>query len=140
MLKEFKEFAMKGNVLDMAIGVIMGGAFGKIVDSLVSEVIMPPIGLLLGGLNFKDLFYNLKPGATYTSLDAAQKAGAPVIAWGSWLMTVINFVIIAFVMFMMVKSMNAARKAEPAPPPPPAVPPPTEVLLTQIRDLLKARG
>ena len=137
MLKEFKDFAMKGNVLDMAIGIIMGGAFGKIVDSLVSEVIMPPIGLMLGGLNFKDLFINLKDGAAFTSLDAAQKAGAPVIAWGSWVMTVINFVIVAAVMFMLVKAMNAAKKAEPAPAPPPA--PASEVLLGEIRDLLKAR-
>ena len=98
MLKEFKEFAMKGNVLDMAIGVIRGGAFGKIVDSLVAGVIMPPIGLMLGGLNFKDLFINLKEGATFTSLDAAQKAGAPVIAWGDWLTNVINFIIVAGVM------------------------------------------
>ena len=137
MLKEFKDFAMKGNVLDMAIGIIMGGAFGKIIDSLVSEIIMPPIGLMLGGLNFKDLFFPLKQGATFASLDAAQKAGSPVIAWGSWLMTVINFIIVAFVMFMLVKSMNAAKKAEPAPAPPP--PPPTEKLLGEIRDLLKAR-
>jgi large conductance mechanosensitive channel len=137
MLKEFKEFAMKGNVLDMAIGIIMGGAFGKIIDSLVSEVIMPPIGLALGGLNFKDLFINLKSGTEFASLDAAQKAGAPVIAWGSWLMTVINFIIIAWVMFMFVKAMNAAKKAEPAPPP--AAPPATEVLLGEIRDLLKVR-
>ncbi len=137
MLKEFKDFAMKGNVLDMAIGIIMGGAFGKIIDSLVAEVIMPPIGLMLGGLNFKDLFINLKDGAAFTSLDAAQKAGAPVIAWGSWVMTVINFVIVAAVMFMLVKAMNAAKKAEPAPAPPPA--PASEVLLGEIRDLLKAR-
>lgn len=135
MLKEFKDFAMKGNVLDMAIGIIMGGAFGKIIDSLVGEVIMPPIGLLLGGLNFKDLFINLKDGAAFTSLDAAQKAGAPVIAWGSWVTTVINFVIVAAVMFMLVKAMNAAKKAEPAPAPPP--PPASEVLLGEIRDLLK---
>ena len=137
MFKEFKDFAMKGNVLDMAIGIIMGGAFGKIIDSLVSGIIMPPIGLMLGGLNFKDLFINLKQGANFTSLDAAQKAGAPVIAWGDWVMTIINFVIVAFVMFMMVKRMNAAKKAEPAPPPPP--PPPSEKLLAEIRDLLKAR-
>ena len=137
MLKEFKDFAMKGNVLDMAIGIIMGGAFGKIIDSLVAEVIMPPIGLMLGGLNFKDLFINLKDGAAFTSLDAAQKAGAPVIAWGSWVMTVINFIIVAAVMFMLVKAMNAAKKAEPAPAPAP--PPASEVLLGEIRDLLKAR-
>lgn len=134
MFKEFKEFAMKGNVLDLAIGVIIGGAFGKIVDSLVAEVVMPPIGLLMGGMNFKDLFVNLKAGAQFASLDAANKAGAPVIAWGSWLMTVINFVIVAFVMFLLVRGMNAAKKAEPAPPPPAG-----EKLLAEIRDLLKAR-
>lgn len=137
MLKEFKEFAMKGSVLDMAIGIIMGGAFGKIIDSLVGEVIMPPIGYMLGGLNFKDLFINLKEGAAFTSLDAAQKAGAPVIAYGSWITTVINFMIVAAVMFMLVKAMNAAKKAEPAAAPAP--PPASEVLLGEIRDLLKAR-
>ena len=137
MFKEFKEFAMKGNVLDMAIGIVMGGAFGKIIDSLVSDVVMPPIGLMLGGLDFKDLFINLKAGAEFASLDAARKAGAPVIAWGSWAMTVINFLIVAFVMFMLVRSMNAAKKAEP--PPAPAAPPANEVLLGEIRDLLKSR-
>jgi large conductance mechanosensitive channel len=93
---------------------------------------------MLGGLNFKDLFINLKEGAAYTSLDAAQKAGAPVIAWGDWLTNVINFIIVAGVMFMLVKGMNAAKKAEPAPAP--AAPPPTEVLLGEIRDLLKKRA
>ena len=138
MLKEFKDFAMKGNVLDMAIGIIMGGAFGKIIDSLVADVIMPPIGLLLGGLNFRDLFVTLKEGATFASLDAAQKAGAPVIAWGNWVTTVINFLIVAWVMFMLVKGMNAAKKEEAAAPAPAATPP-TELLLGEIRDLLKSR-
>jgi large conductance mechanosensitive channel len=138
MLKEFKEFAMKGNVLDLAVAVIVGGAFGKIVDSFVNDVVMPPIGLMLGGLDFKDLFINLKPGVEFASLEAAKKAGAPVIAWGAWVTTVINFAIVAFVMFLMVKAMNAAKKEEPAPPPP--GPSSTDVLLTQIRDLLKARG
>lgn len=138
MFKEFKEFAMKGNVLDMAIGVIMGGAFGKIVDSLVNEVMMPIVGMFTGGVDFKDLFVNLKTGgAEFASLDAAKKAGAPVVAYGAWFNTVFNFVIVAGVMFMLVKAMNAAKKAEPAPAP--AAPPPTEVLLGEIRDLLKAR-
>lgn len=139
MFKEFKEFAMKGNVLDLAVGVIMGAAFGKVVDTLVSGVIMPPIGLMLGGLNFKDLFVNLKPGAVYTSLDAAQKAGAPVIAWGDWVTTVINFVIVAFVMFLLVKGMNAAKREQPAAPAPPPGPTPTEALLAEIRDLLRKK-
>lgn len=138
MFKEFKEFAIKGNVLDLAIAVIMGGAFGKVVDSLVTEVIMPPIGLMLGNLNFTDLFINLRGDAVYPSLEAAKKAGAPVIAWGSWLTTVINFVIVAFVMFLLVKAMKAAKQTEPPAPPPPQSP--TEVLLAEIRDLLKARG
>ena len=137
MFKEFKEFAMKGNVLDMAIGVIMGGAFGKIVDSLVSEVIMPVVGMATGGVDFKDLFLNLKTGAEFASLDAAKKAGAPVVAYGAWFNTVFNFAIIAAVMFMLVKAMNAAKKAEP--PPAPAPPPASEVLLGEIRDLLKSR-
>lgn len=137
MFKEFKEFAMKGNVLDMAIGVIMGGAFGKIVDGLVADVIMPIVGSATGGIDFKDLFVNLKAGAEFASLDAAKKAGAPVVAYGSWLNSVINFLIIAFVMFMLVKAMNAAKKAEP--PPAPAPPPESEKLLGEIRDLLKAR-
>jgi large conductance mechanosensitive channel len=139
MFKEFKEFAMKGNVLDLAIGVIMGAAFGKVVDSLVTGVLMPPIGLALGGLNFRDLFINLKPGTSYASLDAAVKAGAPVIAWGEWVTTIINFIIVAFVVFLLVKAMNAAKREQPAPPPPPAAPTQTEVLLTEIRNLLKAR-
>lgn len=134
MFKEFKEFAMKGNVLDMAIGVIMGGAFGKIVDSLVSDMIMPVVGMATGGVDFKDLLINLKAGAEFASLDAAKKAGAPVIAYGAWFNTVFNFVIIAGVMFMLVKAMNAA-KVNAAPPPPPA----SETLLGEIRDLLKAR-
>ena len=117
--------------------VILGGAFGKIVDGLVADVLMPIVGSATGGMDFKDLFVNLKQGAEFASLDAAKKAGAPVIAWGSWLNTVINFLIIAFVMFMLVKAMNAAKKAEPAPPPPP--PPESEKLLGEIRDLLRAR-
>lgn len=137
MLKEFKEFAMKGNVLDMAIGIIMGVAFGKIIDSLVTDIIMPPVGLLLGGLNFKDLFINLRGDAVYASLDAAQKAGAPVIAWGNWVTTVMNFLIVAWVMFLLVKGMNAAKKEEPAQAP--TVTPANELLLAEIRDLLKSR-
>jgi len=135
MFKEFKEFAMKGNVLDMAIGVIMGGAFGKIVDGLVADVIMPVVGGMTGGMDFKDLFINLKQGAEYASLDAAKKAGAPVVAYGSWLNSVINFLIIAFVMFMIIKVMKRLKHEEPEAPSGPS----QEQLLTEIRDLLSKK-
>jgi large conductance mechanosensitive channel len=109
VFKEFKEFAMRGNVLDLAIGVIIGAAFGRIVDSAVNDVIMPPVGLLLGQVDFKDLFVNLG-GPAYPSLDAAKKAGAPVLAYGQFLNTVINFLIIAFVVFLIVKQVNRFKK------------------------------
>ena len=139
MLKEFKEFAMKGNVLDMAIGVIIGGAFGKIVSSLVSDVIMPPIGLLLGGVDFTGLFLNLS-GTAQPSLAAAKAAGAPTLNYGVFLQTVFDFIIIAFVIFLLVKQMNRLKKeAPPAPPPPPPGPTNEEKLLMEIRDALKGR-
>jgi large conductance mechanosensitive channel len=136
MLKEFREFAMKGNVLDMAIGIIIGAAFGKIVSSLVSDVIMPPIGLAMGDVDFSNLFIDLS-GQSPPSLAAAKAAGAPVIAWGAWLNTVIDFLIVAFVIFLLVKQVNRMKKAEPAPPP--SGPTREEVLLTEIRDALRAR-
>jgi large conductance mechanosensitive channel len=136
MLKEFREFAMRGNVLDMAIGVILGGAFGKIVSSLVADVIMPPIGLALGNVDFANLFIDLS-GTNPPSLAAAKEAGAPVIAWGNWLNNVIDFIIVAFVIFLFVKQINRLKKAEPAAPAP--GPSREEVLLTEIRDALKAR-
>ena len=138
MLKEFKEFAMKGNVLDMAIGVIIGGAFGKIVSSLVGDVLMPPIGLLMGKVDFSSLFLALS-GQDYPSLAAAKAAGAPTLNYGVFLQTVFDFVIIAFVIFLLVKQVNRLKSA---PPPAPAAPPEPsneEKLLTQIRDLLKER-
>jgi large conductance mechanosensitive channel len=139
MLKEFKEFAMKGNVLDMAIGVIMGGAFGKIVSSLVSDVLMPPIGLLLGGVDFTGLFINLS-GATQPSLAAAKAAGAPTLNYGVFLQTIFDFIIIAFVIFMFIKQMNRFKREAPAaPPPPPPGPTNEEKLLMEIRDALKGR-
>ena len=139
MLKEFKEFAMKGNVLDMAIGVIMGGAFGKIVPSLVSDVLMPPIGLLLGGVDFTGLFINLS-GAAQPSLVAAKAAGAPTLNYGVFLQTIFDFIIIAFVIFMFVKQMNRLKREAPAaPPPPPPGPTNEEKLLMEIRDALKGR-
>jgi large conductance mechanosensitive channel len=136
MLKEFKEFAMKGNVLDMAIGVIMGGAFGKIVSSLVSDVLMPPIGLLTGGVDFSSLFLNLT-GTPQPSLTAAKAAGAPTINYGVFLQAIFDFIIIAFVIFLLVKQMNRFKKE--APPAPPAGPTNEEKLLMEIRDALKGR-
>ena len=112
MLKEFKDFAMKGNVLDMAIGVIIGGAFGKIVSSLVSDVLMPPIGLLLGKVDFSSLFLNLS-GTPQPSLAAAKAAGAPTINYGVFLQATFDFIIIAFVIFMLVKQVNRLKKPEP---------------------------
>ena len=139
MLKEFKEFAMKGNVLDMAIGVIIGGAFGKIVSSLVSDVLMPPIGLLMGGVDFSSLFLNLS-GTPQPSLAAAKAAGAPTLNYGVFLQTTFDFIIIAFVIFLLVKQMNRFKKeAPPAPPAPPAGPTNEEKLLMEIRDALKGR-
>ena len=113
MLKEFKEFAMKGNVVDMAVGIIIGAAFGKIVSSLVGDVLMPPIGKLMGNLDFSNLFFALT-GQVYESLKAARDAGAPTINYGVFLNTVIDFLIVAFVIFMLVKQMNRLEKAEPA--------------------------
>jgi len=115
MFKEFKEFAMKGSVLDLAIGVIIGAAFGKIVTSLVEDVLMPPIGMVMGKIDFSSLFINLS-GADVKSLDAAKKAGAPVIAYGNFLNAVVNFLIVAFVIFIVVKQINRLKRGEePAP-------------------------
>ncbi|TKB68854.1 MAG: large-conductance mechanosensitive channel protein MscL [Nitrospira sp.] len=139
MLKEFKEFAMKGNVLDMAIGVIIGGAFGKIVSSMVSDVLMPPIGLLMGKVDFSSLFIDLSRTSP-VSLAAAKAAGAPTINYGVFLQSMFDFIIVAFVIFMLVKQVNRFKKEEPAaPPPPPPAPSNEEKLLTEIRDLLKHR-
>ena len=119
MLKEFRDFAMRGNVLDMAIGVIIGGAFGKIVSSLVSDLLMPPIGLLLGKVDFSSLFLNMS-GTPQPSLAAAKAAGAPTLNYGVFLQSVFDFIIIAFVIFMLVKQVNRFKKE--APPAPPAGP------------------
>ena len=113
MLKEFKEFAMKGNMVDMAVGIILGAAFGKIISSLVSDVIMPPIGLALGGVNFSSLFINLG-GTAYASLAEAQKASAPTLNYGVFLNTVIDFLIVAFVIFLLVRQMNRLKQEAPA--------------------------
>jgi large conductance mechanosensitive channel len=142
MLKEFKAFAMKGNVVDLAVAVIIGGAFGKIVTSVVNDVIMPPVGKLMGGVNFADLFINLDAAkGPFTSLKAAKDAGAAVIAYGSFINTVIDFTIVAFCIFMIIKAMSVAkRKPAPAAPAPPPEPTKEEKLLGEIRDLLKARS
>lgn len=136
MLKEFRDFAMRGNVLDMAIGVIIGGAFGKIVSSLVSDVLMPPIGLLMGKVDFSSLFLNLS-GTPQPSLTAAKAAGAPTMNYGVFLQATFDFIIIAFVIFVLVKQVNRFKKE--APPAPPAGPTNEEKLLMEIRDALKGR-
>jgi large conductance mechanosensitive channel len=115
MLKEFKEFAMRGNVLDMAIGIIIGAAFGKIVTSLVNDVIMPPIGLLLGSVDFSNLFINLT-GTPYASLEEAKAAGAATINYGLFINTVLDFIIVAFVIFLLVRQINRMKREEEAPP------------------------
>jgi large conductance mechanosensitive channel len=139
MLKEFKEFAMRGNVLDMAIGVIIGGAFGKIVSSMVSDVLMPPLGLLMGKVDFSSLFINLSD-TSHPSLVAAKAAGAPTLNYGVFLQSVFDFIIIAFVIFILVKQVNRFKKeTTPTPPPPPPGPTNEEKLLMEIRDLLKGR-
>lgn len=139
MLKEFREFAIKGNVVDLAVGIIIGAAFGKIVASLVDDVIMPPIGLLLGKVDFGDLYLDLDiGGADYVSLAAAKAAGAPVIAYGSFINTVINFLIVAFAVFLLVKQVNRLKKMsgmEDAVAPPPQ----DVVLLQEIRDILASK-
>ena len=132
-MSEFKEFAMKGNVIDLAVGVIIGGAFGKIVDSIVGDLILPLVGRLLGGLDFSNYFIPLA-GQTATNLADAKKAGA-VFAYGSFITVAINFIILAFIIFMMVKQINRLKKE--APPPAPTAPPEEVTLLREIRDSLK---
>ncbi|MBL8360162.1 MAG: large conductance mechanosensitive channel protein MscL [Rubrivivax sp.] len=133
---EFKEFATKGNVMDLAVGVIIGGAFGKIVDSLVGDMIMPIVGKIFGGLDFSNYFIQLS-GAPATTLVEAKKAGA-VFAYGNFITVALNFVILAFIIFMMVKQMNRLKREAPAAPPAPPAPTPEDVLLLrEIRDALK---
>ena len=135
MLKEFKEFAMKGNVLDMAIGIIIGAAFGKIISSMVSDILMPPIGMLMGKVDFSSLFITLT-GQPFPSLAAAKAAGAPTINYGVFLQTILDFVIVAFVIFMVVKQVNRFKKPDAPPAPPSTKPCPyclSEVPLKAIR-------
>jgi large conductance mechanosensitive channel len=129
MIKEFREFAVKGNVVDMAVGIIIGGAFGKIVSSLVNDVIMPPIGMLLGGVDFADLVVTLKA--------AEEGAEAVVMRYGLFINNVLDFVIVAFAIFMVVRAMNKLKRQEEASPAAPPAPPREQVLLEEIRDLLK---
>ncbi len=138
MLQEFKDFAMKGNVVDMAVGIIIGGAFGKIVSSVVNDIIMPPIGLLMGGVNFTDLKITMKAAQVDAVTGAVKEA--VTLNYGQFLQTTVDFLIVAFAIFLMVKAMNTLKKKEEAKPvaAPPA-PSKEELLLTDIRDLLKAR-
>ncbi len=129
MIQEFKEFAMKGNVVDMAVGVVTGAAFGAIVSSLVADIIMPPIGVLIGGIDFSSLALTLQ--------DASGDQKAVTLNYGKFLNTIINFIIISFAIFVAVKGINSLKKGEPAPPP--AAPPKEELLLTEIRDILKSQ-
>jgi len=140
MLQEFKKFAMRGNVVDLAIGVIIGAAFSKIIDSLVGDVIMPIIGRIAGGLDFTNYFIGLTPAASQAATyDAAKKAGA-TLGYGTFLTVTVNFLIIAWVLFLVIKGMNRLIKQQESAPPPPAPPTKEQALLTEIRDLLKARG
>ena len=136
MMQEFKEFAVKGNVVDMAVGIIIGAAFGKIVSSLVEGVIMPPIGLLMGGVDFSDLFINLGAGS-FDTLAAAEAAGAPVIKIGSFINEIIAFTIVAFAVFLLVKGINNLKRKEEEKPEEPEKPSEDILLLREIRDQLK---
>ncbi len=131
MMQEFKSFAMRGNVVDMAVGIIIGGAFGKIVSSFVKDVIMPPIGMLIGGVDFGDLAITLK--------EAVGETPAVLISYGAFIQTLLDFVIIAFAIFMVIRAMNSLKKKEEEKPAAPPAPSKEEVLLTEIRDLLKQR-
>jgi len=140
VLKEFKEFAVKGNMLDMAVGIIIGAAFGTVIVSFVSDIMMPPIGLAMGGLDFAQLFMVLKDGvppAPYPTVEAAAEAGAVTLNWGRFINNIISLLIVAFALFMVIKSFNKMKEAEEEAP---AAPPADVVLLEEIRDLLAKRG
>src|ERR1700693_1116945 len=136
MWREFREFAMRGNVIDLAVGIIIGAAFTTIVNSLVNDLIMPPIGLLIGGVDFSSFFVTLK-GGSYPTVEAAKAAGAVTMNYGLFVNAVIRFVIVAFAIFVLVKQINRLNREPPAEPPPPPEPSREEVLLAEIRDLLK---
>jgi large conductance mechanosensitive channel len=136
IFSEFREFAVKGNAMDLAVGVIIGAAFGKIVSSLVDDILMPPVGMALGGADFTNLFVNLGPG-TYATLAEAKAAAAPTLNYGNFLQVLLDFLIVAFVVFLLVRTINRFRRKEEALPP--AAPPEEVALLREIRDSLKAR-
>lgn len=136
MLKEFRDFAMRGNVIDLAVGVIIGAAFGKIVTSLVDDIIMPPIGLVLGGIDFSDFFITLS-GGEYASLAEAKEAGAATLNYGVFINTVVQFLIVAFAIFIVIKQINRLKREQP---PAPATPPRQEVLLEEIRDAIRSKS
>jgi large conductance mechanosensitive channel len=138
IVQEFREFVARGNVIDLAVGIIIGAAFGKIVNSLVNDIIMPPIGMALKSVNFNSLFFALD-GKTYASLADAQKAGAPVIAYGSFINICIEFLIVAVCVFLLVKAVNRLKRKEAAAAAQPAGPTKTEALLEEIRDALRKR-
>lgn len=140
LIKEFKQFAVKGNVIDLAVGVIIGGAFGKIVDSLVKDVIMPLVGSVVGNLDFSNFYFVLGdvPAGVENNLTALRTAGVPVFAYGSFITVAVNFLILAFIIFLMIKQINRLKREEPAPAPAPAATPEDIVLLREIRDSLKA--
>ena len=131
MMQEFKTFAMRGNVVDMAVGIVIGGAFGKIVSSFVADVVMPPIGLIIGGVDFKNLAMTIK--------DAVGEAPAVTVNYGLFIQTVFDFLIVAFAIFMVIRGMNSLKKKEEEAPAAPPEPPKEEILLTEIRDLLKQK-
>ncbi|MBW8685755.1 large conductance mechanosensitive channel protein MscL [Chitinophaga rhizophila] len=137
--KEFREFATRGNVMDLAVGVIIGGAFQKIVTSLVDNIFMPVLGIVTGGINFKDKFWllNTSKGTDFPSLEKAKEAGAPIFAYGAFVQSVIDFILIAFCIFLLVKFMNSMRKKKEAAPAAPPAPTTQEKLLMEIRDALK---
>src|SRR5437588_11134750 len=139
MWREFRDFAMRGNVIDLAVGIIIGAAFTTIVNSLVNDLIMPPLGLLIGGIDFSDFFVTLK-GGSYPTLAAAKASGAVTLNYGLFVNAVIRFLIVAFAIFILVKQINRLQRQEPAPEPAPPEPPREEVLLAEIRDILKARA
>jgi large conductance mechanosensitive channel len=139
MWREFREFAMRGNVIDLAVGIIIGAAFTTIVNSLVNDLIMPPLGLAIGGIDLSNFFVTLK-GGSYPTLEAAKAAGAVTMNYGLFVNAVIRFVIVAFAIFILVKQINRFKREPPAEPAPPPEPPRQEVLLAEIRDLLKARS
>ena len=139
MWREFRDFAMRGNVIDLAVGIIIGAAFTTIVNSLVNDIIMPPLGLFIGGIDFSNFFVTLK-GGSFPTLEAAKAAAAVTMNYGLFINAVIRFVIVAFAIFMLVKQINRLAREEPKAPPPPPEPSREEVLLAEIRDLLKARA